>query len=343
MVVCPSTSPKPRRWGAVLQSLVWALLVLPALLACSEQAPEGGTDGGALRIGIVGKSQGNAVFQAARLGAEAAAKELGAARGLEVIIDWQTPPDEDAAAQAAAVEQLARSGAAGIAVSCSHAETLTPAINRAVDLGAHVVCFDSDAPKSKRFAFFGTDDTSCGEQVLDELAAAMGGKGTIAILAGNQAAANLQARVAGVTQQLARYPDLKLLDDGVFFHDEVPEIAAETVARAQSTHPEIGGWAFVGGWPLFTAGALRWPPGSVKVVSVDALQPQLRYLESGHVEVLLAQDCFAWGYRSVELLLDRIVDGRLPGATRVVDPLKPIHAEDVDEVNAQWNDWLSEG
>ena len=149
-------------------------------------------------------------------------------------------------------------------MSCSHAETLTPAIDRAVDLGAFVVCFDSDAPASKRFAFFGTDDLSCGEQVLDELAAAMGGTGTIAILAGNQAAPNLQARVEGVKRRLADHPDMHLLDDGVFFHEEVAEVAAETVARAQSTHPEIEGWAFVGGWPLFTAGALRWEPGAVK-------------------------------------------------------------------------------
>jgi ribose transport system substrate-binding protein len=331
---------RPRLARALQASaLLAAALMMPS--GCSDDTPSDGS-GTRIVIGLVGKSQGNPVFQAAYLGAQAAAKELSAARGLDIVIDWRTPPDEDAAAQAAAVEQLARSGAAGIAVSCSHAETLMPAINRSVDLGAQVVCFDSDSPKSKRFAFFGTDDQSCGAQVMDELAAAMDGKGTIAILAGNQAAPNLQARVAGVKSQLLRYPGMKLLDDGVFYHDEVPEVAAETVARAQSTHPEIQGWAMIGGWPLFTAGALRWEPGKVKVVSVDALQPQLRYLESGHVEVLLAQDCFGWGYRSVELLIDLIVDRKKPDPVRVVDPLTPVRVADVDAVNAQWNEWLGE-
>ncbi|MDG2149905.1 MAG: substrate-binding domain-containing protein [Planctomycetota bacterium] len=330
---------KLRRRPSGPQAFLFALLLLAG---CSDDASEEGAQDRVV-IGLVGKSQGNAVFQAAYLGAQAAAVELGAERGLDIVIDWQTPPDEDAAAQAAAIEQLARSGAAGIAVSCSHAETLTPAINRAVDLGTEVVCFDSDAPKSQRFAFFGTDDNSCGAQVMDELAKAMGEKGSIAILAGNQAAPNLQARVAGVKAQLLKYPEMNLVEDGVFYHEEVPEVAAEVVARGQSTHPEIDGWAFVGGWPLFTAGALRWDPGSVKVVSVDALQPQLRYLESGHVEVLLAQDCFAWGYRSVELLLDLIVDGQKPEDVRVVDALKPVRMADVDAVNAQWKSWLSEG
>ena len=52
------------------------------------------------------------------------------------MIDWQTPPDEDAQKQAEAIEQLANSGAPGIAVSCSDANTLTPAINKAIGNGS---------------------------------------------------------------------------------------------------------------------------------------------------------------------------------------------------------------
>ncbi len=59
-----------------------------------------------IKLGMVAKSQSNAVFQAARAGAEAAAKELGPKYGAEVTIDWQTPPDEDAQKQAQAVGAL---------------------------------------------------------------------------------------------------------------------------------------------------------------------------------------------------------------------------------------------
>ncbi len=116
-------------------------------------------------LGIVAKSQSNPVFQAAHQGARDAAKELGAQYGVDVEINIQTPPEEDAQKQAQAVEQLARSGVAGIAVSCSNANTLTSAIDKAVDAGVPVMCFDSDAPKSKRFAYYGTDDISCGQKV----------------------------------------------------------------------------------------------------------------------------------------------------------------------------------
>src|SRR5450432_215380 len=127
-------------------------------------------------IGMVAKSQSNAVFQAAYSGALNAAKELGPKYGAEITIDWQTPPDEDAQKQAQAIEALTGSGVSGIAVSCSEARTVTPAIDKAVRRGIPVMCFDSDAPKSKRFAYYGTDDLVCGKEVMQYLAKAMGDK-----------------------------------------------------------------------------------------------------------------------------------------------------------------------
>src|SRR5436189_5866416 len=136
-------------------------------------------------IGLVAKSQGNPVFQAARVGANDAARDLGKKYGIEIKIDWRTPNEEDAQKQAEAIEQLVLAGADGVAVSCSDANKLTDAINSAVKNGVPVATFDSDAPASKRFVTFGVDDVQCGEQVLHELAKIMGGKGTVAIPAGN--------------------------------------------------------------------------------------------------------------------------------------------------------------
>src|SRR6059058_5686520 len=131
-------------------------------------------------IGLVAKSQGNPVFQAARVGAMDAARDLGRKYGVEIKIDWRTPNEEDAQKQAEAIEQLVLAGADGIAVSCSDANKLTDAINSAVKKGVPVATFDSDAPASKRFVTFGIDDIKCGQQVMNELAKVMNGKGTIA-------------------------------------------------------------------------------------------------------------------------------------------------------------------
>jgi ribose transport system substrate-binding protein len=322
-----------------LRIIVWtcaAFIVVGASINLRADEPK------KITIGMVAKSQSNSVFQAAYAGAKDAAKELGPKYGVEVTIDWQTPPDEDAQKQAEAVEALSRGGAQGICVSCSEAHTLTPAINDAVARGAAVVCFDSDAPRSKRFAFYGTDDAACGRAVMDELAKAMDEKGTIAILAGNQSAPNLQKRVAAVKDELKKYPNMKLLESGggVFYHQETPQKAVEALTSAQNANPEINGWALVGGWPLFTENALPWPPGQVKVVSVDALPPELAYLRDGHVQVLLAQDCYGWGYKSVNILLDKILKNQDPPTVKVIDPLTRVTKDNADEFAKNWDKWL---
>ena len=291
-------------------------------------------------IGFVAKSLSNDVFQAAQVGAADAAKELGPKYNADVRLEIRTPNDEDATKQAEAIEALARMGAQGIAVSCSEANTVTPSIDKAVGKGAAVMCFDSDAPNSKRFAYYGTDDKACGERTVDVLAKAMGEKGTIAILAGNQSAPNLQNRVAGAKEALKKYPNMKLNEPGVFYHVETPEKAAEAVQNAQNANPGIQGWAMIGGWPLFTANALKWPAGSIKVVAVDALPAQLGYVKDGYVEALLAQDCYGWGTKSVEILLDKILKNQSPADVKVIDPLTLVTKENVDSYAENWKKWL---
>lgn len=317
-----------------------ACLVLSACSKKSEPSASGEPARRKIVIGFIGKCLANDVFQAAQSGAQSAAKELGAKYNVDIEVEIRTPNDEDATKQAEAIEALTRRGADGIAISCSEANTVTPSIDKAVTKGVAVMCFDSDAPGSKRFAYYGTEDKSCGARTMDELAKAMGEKGTIAILAGNQSAPNLQNRVAGAKEALAKYPNMKLNEPGVFYHVETPEKAAEAVLSAQNANPGIQGWAFIGGWPLFTADALKWPAGSIKVASVDALPAQLGYLRDGHVEVLLAQDCYGWGTKSVEILLEKILNNKTPPDVRVVDPLTRVSKENVDEYGKHWEQWL---
>ena len=292
----------------------------------------------AYTIGLIAKSQSNPVFQAARVGAEQAAKDLGSKNGISIKIDWRTPNDEDAQKQAEALEQLVLAGADGIAVSCSDANKLTDAINSAVKNGVPVATFDSDAPASKRFVTYGVDDVKCGEQVMDELAKVMDGKGIVAILAGNQNAPNLQKRVQGAKNAAKKYPGIKIRES--YYHKETPQDAAAKVEQVMQANPDINGWAMIGGWPLFTDNALKWQPGTVKCVAVDALPAELAYVRSGHVQLLLAQQCFEWGYRSVEHLINKVHFKKEPSAVRDVSPLVPVSKENVDAFAKNWEKWL---
>jgi ribose transport system substrate-binding protein len=327
------------------KTTITLLLSLTALMTGCEKkanlASPGSEGKRKVVIGFIGKSLSNDVFQAAQSGAVNAAKEVGEKYNVDVEVEIRTPNDEDPIKQAEAIEALSRRGVDGIAIACSEANTVTPSIDKSVAKGVSVLCFDSDAPNSQRFAYYGTDDYSCGKRVVDELAKVMGEQGTIAILAGSQSAPNLQKRVAGAKEALAKYPRMKLNQPGVFYHVETPEKAAEAISSAQNANPSIQGWALIGGWPLFTTDALKWAPGSIKVCSVDALPAQLSYLKSGHVQMLLAQDCYGWGTKSVEILLEKILNGKIPSNPLVIDPLKVVTIENVESYGKNWEKWLA--
>lgn len=263
--------------------------------------------GKSFQITLIAKSKGNPVFGYAHKGADDAAAELGPKNGVTISIDWQTPETEDGQMQAQFIQQAIAKHTDAILISCSDAAKVTGAIDDAVDAGIPVMTFDSDAPESKRFAFFGTDDKPCGEQVMKELVKSMGGKGNVAILAGNQNAPNLQKRVEGAKEEAAKYPGIKVV--GVFNHAETPQDASQKVVEAMNANPQINGWAMIGGWPLFAKSLLTdLPSRHVKVVAVDALPAELAYVETGIAPVLLAQNCYDWGHTSVGLIVDHVLN-----------------------------------
>ncbi|MHB1034863.1 MAG: substrate-binding domain-containing protein [Pirellulales bacterium] len=307
----------------------------------SKELPSGGTKSYSTRgltIGMIAKSQSNPVFLAARRGAETRAAEVSQDLGIKVALDWRTPNDEDAQKQAEFIEQLVAAGADGIAIACSDASKVTRTIDDAIARGVVVMCFDSDAPKTKRLCYMGTDDVDAGRQIMKEVAGILGSKpGVIAILAGNQTATNLQKRVGGAQEELAKYPNLKLKQ--VYYHKETPQDAYAEVESVQKANPEINGWAMVGGWPLMTERALPWRPGEVACAGMDTLKPQLAHLRMGDVQVLLGQQYFYFGQQCIDLLVDKVLRDRDPKQTIAFAPLDRVTKDNVDAYEKNWDKW----
>jgi ribose transport system substrate-binding protein len=262
-----------------------------------------------LKITMIAKSNNNPVFQSSKVGAEKAAEDLGKQNGIKITIDWQTPETEDGQVQAEKIAQAANEGADVVLLSCTDASKVNGAINDAVAKGVQVMTFDSDAPDSKRFAFYGADDTAAGTQVMDELAAA--GKGqpmNVAILAGSETAPNLKKRSAAVIEEAKKFKNVKII--GTFHHKETPQDASSEVIKDNNANPSINAWAMVGGWPLFNTALLSLDPNKYKIVAVDALPPELPYIDKGITPVLLAQPTYDWGYKSVGFIVDKLVLGK---------------------------------
>ncbi|HEX4996992.1 MAG TPA: substrate-binding domain-containing protein [Terriglobia bacterium] len=287
------------------RTMTAAAALLVALLATAPGPGITAAQSKNVRIAMIAKSSTNPVFLSSRTGAEAAARALSAKHGINVTINWLTPPTEDGQVQAQRIAQAVNEGAQAILISCSDAAKVNGAINDAVARGVPVMTFDSDAPASKRFAYYGVDDIETGQRVMAELAKLMNGKGNVAILAGNQNAPNLQKRAEGVRKEAAKSPGIKILN--TFYHVETPQDAAAKVLEVMKAYPEINGWAMIGGWALFTKTLLTdLDPRKVKVVSVDGLPPELPYVDKGIAPMLLAQPTYQWGYVSVEKIVDKV-------------------------------------
>ena len=287
--------------GSTVRSL-FAALTATLAFACGGKDSAGAKT---FTIAMIAKSSTNPVFLSGRQGAEAAADSISKATDVTVTIDWLTPPSEDGTVQAQRIAQAANGGANAILLSASDAGKVLSAVNEAVDRGVPVMTFDSDVPGSKRFSFYGGDDVLMGTQVMDELAKQMGGKGKIAIIAGNQNAPNLQKRVEGVKVTAPKYPGITIVN--TFYHAETPQDAAAEVLRVKNAYPDLQGFAMIGGWALFTKALLTdLDPKKVKIVAVDALPAQLPYIEKGLAPVLFAQPTYLWGYVSVGTIFDHV-------------------------------------
>jgi ribose transport system substrate-binding protein len=107
----------------------------------------------------------------------------------------------------------------------------------------------------------------------------------------------------------------------------------------QTANPDIDGWAMIGSWSLFTDALLKWEPGRVKIVAMDALPAELPYVQRGVVAKLFAQQTYQWGWQSVELLTEKVIEGRNPPAMEY-SPLIPVTQTNVDEFAQNWKKWL---
>ncbi len=253
-----------------------------------------------LVFAFVPKLLDNPVFQVAWQGAQAAAAELG--NGM-IEVQRFAPVKSDAVEQAQIIESLIEKKVDGIAVSVNDADALIGAIDKAVDAGIPVVTFDSDAPKSKRFAYYGTANAPSGRLMGEYLVKSMGPKGKIGILMGTPGAPNLEERKAGILEYLKDYPGITVAATE-YCYDDVNKGVSGMEAVMQA-HPDLTGWVLPGAWALFTPPPGPFAskkPGQLTVVSIDALPEELEYVRQGYVQVLFGQKLFGWGYESIRML-----------------------------------------
>ena len=314
------------------RGLIVAALALAVSASCNRnEAPAGaGSNTGArtLRFAVIPKALDIPVFNYARIGAERAAAELG-----NVTIEWRAPDTADQLRQKEILESFITQRVDGIAISTLNGDFLTETINRAVEAGIPVVTWDSDAPNSKRQAFYGVDDFESGRIMGQQAITLLNGKGTVAVIT-SVGATNLQRRLEGIQDAFKAAPGMEIVQ--IYDIREDPVRCAEIIATGTRRYPDLGAWLSVGGWPVFTRNALAAvDPAKTKVISFDTVESGLDLVREGKVQVLLGQKYFGWGSESVKLL-HAIKNGKAPADPIVDSGVDIVTKENVEQYAAEW-------
>ncbi len=256
------------------------------------------TEKDAFKIAVVPKALDNAVFLDTKDAAEAKGKELG------VSIEWVGPQKSDASEQVNVLEGLIQKGVDAILVSCNDANVLEDVINRAVDSGIIVATFDSDSPNSKRSFYIGTNNYTLGVTSGEKMMELLPSGGNVAILTGVPGMPNLETRIQGFRDTIkgSRLEIVAVQTGNCDTQQSVDAIAQYTTAN-----PTLDAWWVVGVWPFFADPASipelrKFANQGGVTISIDAVYPQLAYVQEGTIDVLIGQDFGKMGSDGVEAL-----------------------------------------
>jgi len=262
----------------------------------------------------------------AKKGVEKAEKDLG------IKAEVMRPLKGELAEQQSLLEDAMVRDFTGLAVSPVNPDSMTPLLDR-VAAKMPVITHDSDAPKSKRIAYVGTNNTEAGRAAGAAALKALGDKrkGKVALFVGRIDMQNAIERRAGV-EEVLKPTGLEILP--VFLDGTDRAKAKKNVEDALARYPDlvltIGLWSYNG--PSL-AGAIRASSRKDKpaIVAFDEDEETLKAVEDGLISATIVQKPFEFGYQSMKLLKD-IQDGKQVPAT--VNP--GIDTINKENLNAFW-------
>ncbi len=254
-----------------------------------------------LRLGFIANNANN-YWSLIRLGCDTAVRQAG-----DVDLDFRTCADRAAAAQQEVASNLLASGVEAIAISPMDPENQTEFLNSLADK-VLLVCADSDAEKSKRACYIGSDNVAAGTQAAELLKEALPQGGKVALFVGNPNAQNVRERIEGIRKGLA---DSNLQIVETFVNGAQTTLAEKNAQDALVKYPDLAG--MVGlysyhGLALLTAARTAGRTGQVKILCFDYDSETLAGIAAGNIYGAVIQKPFAIGRQTI-LCLDKCLHG----------------------------------
>ena len=211
-----------------------------------------------------------------------------------VTVDFQIPGDGTAAQQKRIIDDLLAKGCDGIAISPVDAANETPMLND-VAKQTLLVTQDSDAVKSDRACYIGTDNVAAGRQLGDEVKKALPNGGKIMVFVGTLDAQNAHDRYQGVQESL-KGSNVSVIDVRTDDTDRVR--AKANVQDTLTKYPDVAGlvglWSY-NGPAIYNAVKEAGKVGKVQIVCTDEEDETLAGVEAGAIAATIVQQPYEFG------------------------------------------------
>jgi len=231
-----------------------------------------------------------------------------------VAVDFQIPGDGTAASQKRIIDDLLARGVDGIAISPVDAANETPMLNE-VAKQALLFTQDSDATKSDRACYVGTDNVAAGRQLGDLIKAAIPNGGKIMVFVGTLDAQNAHDRYEGL-QDSVKGSNVSIIDVRTDDTDRVR--AKANVQDTLTKYPDVAGlvglWSY-NGPAILDAVKSANKVGQIKIVCTDEEDDTLAGVKSGAIYATVVQQPYVFGHDCM-VLNDQVSSRRQIGHPR---------------------------
>lgn len=238
---------------------------------------------------------------------------------LKVKADWQGPNPAEHNAQVKIFNDALSAKVDGIAISPIEADAITATIDKAVADGTPVICFDSDAAKSKRMAYIGTNNFEAGKAAGTEAVKLFPNGGKLVAFVGNMGAQNARDRYNGFKEAL-KGSKVEFIAEP--FEDNKDKSKARknvedaiTKYQAQGLNGLVGLYSYNGPAIVGAVDASGITRDKMKVICFDGEPETLKNLAANKVDVTVVQKPYEFGRLSVMLLnlikKDKTIDAAL--------------------------------
>jgi ribose transport system substrate-binding protein len=260
----------------------------------------------------------------------------------KVQVDVKMPPNGTPEEQNQILENLVSQGYDAIALSVNAPNDQVPIINKAAGK-TKVITFDSDAPKSNRLLYIGTNNYEAGKVLGGEIAKLLPSGGKIAVFVGTLSADNAKERLRGIEDAI-KGRNITIVDKREDNTDRAK--ARSNVEDIINAHADldmaVGLWSYNGPAIAAAIEALG-KKGKVQAAVFDEEEGTLSGIANGTIQVTVVQKPFQFGYLSSKWMHDLATKGETAKATLPVDKVIDTGVEVITKANvAEFKAKLSE-